>query len=114
IAGKATAAVLPLVLVVNLAEDGDQGAGPELLGDGGDFAEPRRFTKGTDEAKALRVGPAEAGPLGDHDGPGHDAREKQNDEDSEGHGAAIVNHLQESAAVGCGRGCASGVFLRDV
>ncbi len=40
IAGKAASAVLALVLVVDLAEDGDQRAGLELIGDGGDLAEP--------------------------------------------------------------------------
>src|SRR6185437_260359 len=39
IAGKAAAAVLTLVLVVDLGEDGHQRAGLELLGDRGNFAE---------------------------------------------------------------------------
>ena len=56
IAREAASAVLALVLVVDLAEDGDQGAGFELLGDGGDFAEAGGFAKGADEALALRLG----------------------------------------------------------
>ena len=114
IARHAASAVLALVLVVDLAEDGDQRAGLELLGDGGDFAEPRRFAKGANEAQALRVGSAEAGPLGDHDGPGKDAREEKDDEDREGDGAAVVNHLQERAAVGRSGGRGRGVFLKEV
>ena len=74
-------------------EDGDQGAGLELVGDGGDFAEASRFSEGADEARALRLRAAEARPLGDHDGPGEDAREQKDDEDREGDGAAVMNHL---------------------
>src|SRR5258707_5135652 len=59
IAGHAASAILPLVLVVDLAEDGDERAGLELLGDSGDFAEPCRFAEGAKEAQALGVGPAE-------------------------------------------------------
>ena len=74
IARKTAAAVLALVLVVDLGEDGDQRAGLELIGDCGDLAQPARFAEGAEEALALRLGSAEAGPLGEHDGPGEDAR----------------------------------------
>ncbi len=43
IARQAAAAVLPLVLIMDLVEDGDQRAGLELLGDGRDFAEACRI-----------------------------------------------------------------------
>ncbi len=60
IAREAASAVLALVLVVDLVEDGDEGAGLELVGDGGDLAETARFAEGAEEALALRVGLAEA------------------------------------------------------
>ena len=53
IPGEAAAAALPHVLVVDLGEDGDEGAGLELLGDGGDLAEAAGLAEGSDEAAAL-------------------------------------------------------------
>ena len=113
IAGEAASAVLALVLVVDLAEDGDEGAGLELLGDGGDFAEAGGFAEGADETLALHLGLREAAPLGEHDGPGEDAGDQQDDEHGEGDRAAVVDHLHECAAAGaCGwRG--GGVFLEE-
>jgi hypothetical protein len=46
----AAAAGLALVLVVDLVEDVDQGAGLELLGDGGDFGEAAGLAEGSEEA----------------------------------------------------------------
>ena len=60
IAREAASAVLALVLVVDLVEDGDEGAGLELVGDGGDFAQAAGFAEGAEEALALHVGFAEA------------------------------------------------------
>ncbi len=113
IAGEAAAAVLALVLVVDLVEDGDERAGLELFGDGGDFAEAAGFAEGAEEALALEVGLAEAAPLGEHDGPGDDAGEEQENEHGEGHRAAVVNHLREGARVGC-RGWRGGVVLKEM
>jgi len=114
VAGKTASAVLTLVFIVNLGEDGDQRAGFELVGYGRDLAEASRFAKGAEEALALSMSSAEAGPFGKHDGPGHDAGEKQDEQDSEGDGAAVVNHLYESAAVGGHGGRGRGVFLEEV
>jgi len=114
ITGEAAAAVLALVLVVDLVEDGDEWAGLELLGDRGDFAEAAGFAEGADKALALRVGFAEAPPLGEHDGPGDDAEKEQKDEHGEGYRAAVVNHLREGAGVG-GRGRGGGgVILKEM
>jgi hypothetical protein len=68
--GSAAAAALALVLVVDLGEDGDQRAGLELLGDGGDLAQPSGLAKGAQEAAFCLSALLEAGPLGEHDGPG--------------------------------------------
>ena len=59
IARHAAAAGLALVLVVDLGEDGDQRAGLELVGDGGDLGEAAGLAEGAEEAAALRVGCAE-------------------------------------------------------
>ena len=64
---------LALVLVVDFVEDGDEGAGLELVGDGGDFGEAAGLAEGAEEAAVLGVGCLEGAPLGDHDGPGDDA-----------------------------------------
>jgi hypothetical protein len=42
-----------MVLVVDLEEDGDQRAGLELLGDGGDLGEAAGLAEGAEEAVAL-------------------------------------------------------------
>ena len=112
VAREAAASVLSLVLIVDLVEDGDEGAGLELIGDGGDLAQATRFAKGADETLALRVRFAEAGPLGEHDGPGEDAGKQQNDEHRKGYGAAVVNHLAQGACACCRRG--GGVLLEEV
>jgi hypothetical protein len=52
----AAAAGLALILVVDLVEDIDEGAGFELLGDGGDFGEAAGLAEGTQEAAILDVG----------------------------------------------------------
>ena len=101
VAGQAAAAALALVLVVDLVEDGDEGAGLELLGDGGDFGEATGLAEGAEEALALLAGAAEAAPLGEHDGPGEDAGEEQQDEHGEGYRAGVADHLRERAGVGC-------------
>ena len=46
-------------------EDGDEGAGLELVGDGGDLGEAAGFAEGAEEALGSGVGLAEARPLGD-------------------------------------------------
>jgi len=107
IAGEAASAVLALVLVVDLVEDGDQRAGLELVGDGGDFAEAAGLAEGADEALALRLRLVEAPPLGEHDGPGEDAGNQQNNEHCEGDRPAVVDHLDECAA-GAWRGSGGG------
>lgn len=101
ISWEAASTVLTLVLVVDLAEDSDERAGLELIGYRGDFAEAAGFAKGTHEALALHLGFAEAGPFGEHDGPGEDAGDEEDDQHGEGYGSAVVDHLHECAAVGC-------------
>ena len=113
VAGEAAAAGLAVVLVVDFGEDGDERAGFELVHDGGDFAETRGFAEGADKACALGLGLAEAGPLGEHDGPGEDAGDEEGDEDGEGDGSTVVHHLQERAAVARGGGRSGGVFLLE-
>ncbi len=85
---------------MDLGEDCDEGAGLELVSNVGDFAEAARLTKRADEALALGLSSAKAGPLGEHDRPGEDARDKQDDEDCERHRAAVVDHLHQGTAVG--------------
>ena len=53
VGGRAASAGLALVLVVDFVEDGDQRAGAELVGDGGDFGEAAGVAEGADEALAL-------------------------------------------------------------
>ena len=53
VARHAAAAALALVLVVDLGEDGDQRAGLELLGHGGDLGEAAGLAEGAEEALAL-------------------------------------------------------------
>ena len=103
IAGHAAAAGLALVLVVDLGEDGDQRAGLELLGDGGDLGEAAGFAEGAEEALALLAGAGEASPLGEHDGPGKDAGDEQDDQDALGDGAGVADHLDERGAGRAGR-----------
>ena len=118
VAGHAAAAGLALVLIVDLGEDGDERAGLELLGDGGDLGEAAGFAEGAEEALALLARAGEATPLGEHDGPGEDAGEQQDDEDGLGDGAGVADHLEE-----CGAGRADrarkerrrgGVILEEV
>ena len=58
VAGQAAAAALALVLVIDLDEDGDQRAGLELLGDGGDFRQAAGLAEDAEEAGALLAGAA--------------------------------------------------------
>ena len=73
----AAAAALALVLIVDFVEDGDEGAGFELVCDGGDFGEAAGLAEGSEEASILSVGCLEGAPLGDHDGPRDDAHAEQ-------------------------------------
>jgi hypothetical protein len=114
VARHATASGLALVLVVDLGEDGDEGAGLELLGDGSDFGEAAGLAEGAEKALALLAGAAEASPLGEHDGPGEDAGEEQDDEDCEGDRARVAHHLDECAARGAdGSGGREGIILEE-
>src|SRR6202789_3516849 len=101
---NAAATALALVLVVDFVEDFDEGAGLELLGDGGDFAEAAGLAEGTQEAAVLLIRCFKSPPLGEHDRPGDDAHEQQQAEHGERGGAAVVQHFDEGAgglAVGC-------------
>ncbi len=113
IAGQAAATGLALVFVVDLVEDRDQGAGLELVRDGGELAESARFAEGADEALSLHRSFPEAGPLGEHDGPGEDAGEEKHDQYGEGYRAAVVNHLCEGAGVRRDRRCRGRIFLKE-
>ena len=53
VARHAAAAALALVLVVDFVEDGDQRAGLELLGDGGDLGQAAGLAEGAEEALAF-------------------------------------------------------------
>ncbi len=113
VAGHAAAAGLAVVLVVDLEEDGDERAGLELLGDGGDLGEAAGLAEGAEEAAALGAGAAEAAPLGEHDSPGEDAGEGEQDEHREGDRTAVVDHLDQSRGAGAdGRSDGSGVILK--
>ena len=114
VAGEAASAVLALVLIVNLGEDCDERAGLELIGYGCDLAEACGFAKGAEEALALRLCFAKAGPLREHDGPREDAGQEQDDKNGKGYGTAIVNHLHEGAGVGGHGRCGRGIFLEEV
>ena len=97
VARQAAAAGLALVLVVDLVEDGDERAGLELVGDGGDFAERRPDLRKARRKRWLCVcALLKLRPLGEHDGPGEDAGEQQNAEHGEGDGAAVVHHLHKA------------------
>ncbi len=100
----AAASGLALVLVVDFVEDGDEGAGLELLGHGGNFGEAAGLAEGAEEATVLLVGGFEGAPFGDHHGPGADAHDEQDDEDCDGGGAAVVEHVHDGGGVGRGQG----------
>jgi hypothetical protein len=100
---RAASTGLTLVFVVDFVEDGDQGAGAELVGYGGDFRQAAGLAEGPDERFALGFRGSEGPPLGEHDGPGKDAEDEQDAEHSERGRTAVVQHLHERAGMGgCG------------
>jgi hypothetical protein len=102
VGGRAAAAGLTLVFVVDFVEDGDERAGLELVGNGGYLAETAGFAEGAEEALALDVGVIEGPPLSNDDGPGDDAGDEQDAEDGEGRGSAGVDHVHEGVGVRTG------------
>ena len=113
IAGHAASAGLALVLVVDLGEDVDEGAGAELVGEGGDLGEAAGLAEGAEEVLGLAAGAGEGAPLGEHDGPGEDAEQKQEDEDGKGDGAGVADHFHERAAGTGGGGRCGGLVLEE-
>src|SRR6185312_925412 len=96
----AASAGLPLVLVVDLVEDSDQRAWPELVGDGGDLRKAPGLAESAYELLALGFRSSECFPLREHDGPGKDAEEKQDPKHGKRGGPTVVQHFRERAGLG--------------
>ena len=85
-------------LVVGAFKHGDQRAGLELLGHGGDVLQALGLAEGAHEAVALRAGAAEQSPFGKDDGPGDNAENQQDEEDGFGDQTAGLDQTGDFAA----------------
>jgi len=70
-----------------------------LLGGGGDLGEAAGLAEGSDETGGLAAGGGEGAVLGYDDGPGEETEDGEQDEDSDGDRAGVVEDLDDGGAM---------------